>query len=49
MHGVEIILISLLVAVAGLAGVARALGIPYPIVLVIGGLVMGFVPGIPDR
>ena len=30
-----------------LAAAARAIGIPYPIVLVLGGLVMGFVPGIP--
>ncbi|HWT25215.1 MAG TPA: Na+/H+ antiporter [Solirubrobacteraceae bacterium] len=48
MHGVEVVLISLLVAVAGLAGAARAIHIPYPIVLVIGGLVLGFVPGLPE-
>jgi CPA1 family monovalent cation:H+ antiporter len=45
---VELVLISLLVAVAGLATAARAINIPYPIVLVIGGLVMGFMPGLPD-
>jgi len=45
---VELVLISLLVAVAGLATAARAVNIPYPIVLVVGGLVMGFVPGLPD-
>ena len=48
MHGVELVLISLLVAVALLASTSRAIGIPYPIVLVLGGLVMGFVPGIPE-
>jgi Na+/H+ antiporter len=48
MHDVEFVLISLLVAVAGLAAAARAANIPYPIVLVLGGLVLGFVPGIPD-
>jgi Na+/H+ antiporter len=48
MHDVELILVSLLVAVAGLAAAARAVNIPYPIVLVAGGLVLGFVPGIPD-
>src|SRR3954452_7440402 len=48
MHGVELVLISLLVAVSVLAAAARAIGIPYPIVLVVGGLVMGFVPGIPE-
>jgi monovalent cation/hydrogen antiporter len=48
LHGVELVLISLLVAVSVLAAAARAIGIPYPIVLVLGGLVMGFVPGIPE-
>ena len=48
MHGVELALISLLVAVAVLAAASRAIGVPYPIVLVLGGLVMGFVPGIPE-
>ena len=45
---VELVLISLLVAVAGLGAISRALGIPYPIVLVVGGLALGFVPGLPD-
>jgi CPA1 family monovalent cation:H+ antiporter len=45
---VELVLISLLVAVAGLATAARLTHIPYPIVLVAGGLVLGFVPGLPD-
>ena len=48
MHDVELVLISLLVAVAGLAAAARAVNIPYPIVLVVGGLVLGFLPGLPD-
>ena len=48
MHEVEFVLVSLLVAVAVLASAARAVNIPYPIVLVIGGLVMGFIPGLPD-
>ncbi len=47
-HDVEFVLVSLLVAVAGLASAARAVNIPYPIVLVLGGLVMGFIPGLPD-
>jgi CPA1 family monovalent cation:H+ antiporter len=46
-HEVELVLISLLVAVAGLATAARLANIPYPIVLVVGGLVLGFVPGLP--
>ena len=48
MHGVELVLISLLVAVVVLSAASRAIGVPYPIVLVLGGLVMGFIPGVPD-
>src|ERR671927_228469 len=48
MHGVETVLISLLLAVAGLGALSLRLNVPYPIVLVIGGLVLGFVPGLPD-
>jgi CPA1 family monovalent cation:H+ antiporter len=36
-----------MVAVAGLSILARPLGVPYPILLVLGGLVLGFVPGLP--
>lgn len=46
MHEIEIIL-ELLLVVAALAVVAQKLGIPYPILLVIGGLVLGFIPGLP--
>jgi len=38
----------LLMAVAVIVTIARKLGIPYPILLVIAGLVLGFVPGIPQ-
>jgi CPA1 family monovalent cation:H+ antiporter len=48
LHEVDLVLISLLVSVAGLAAAARAVDIPYPIVLVCGGLVLGFVPGLPE-
>ncbi|MFL5910188.1 MAG: Na+/H+ antiporter [Gaiellaceae bacterium] len=44
----EILIAGLLVAVAGLSALARRLGVPYPIVLVIGGAVLGFVPGLPE-
>ena len=47
MHGVELVLVSLLVSVAVLSAAARSVNVPYPIVLVVGGLVLGFVPGIP--
>ena len=48
MQGVELVLISMLVAVAGLATAARLANIPYPIVLVVGGLALGFAPGLPE-
>src|SRR5215208_2394928 len=48
MHGVELVLISLLLAVSVLAATSRAIGVPYPIVLVLGGLVMGFIPAVPE-
>jgi Na+/H+ antiporter len=37
----------LLAAVAALATLANRIGVPYPILLVLGGLVLGFVPGLP--
>ena len=48
MGEVEAVLISLLVSVAVLGTAARLLNVPYPIVLVVGGLVLGFLPGMPD-
>jgi CPA1 family monovalent cation:H+ antiporter len=48
MHEVELVLISLLLAVAVFGAAARALDVPYPIVLVLGGLVLGALPGLPD-
>jgi monovalent cation/hydrogen antiporter len=47
MHEVELLLLGLMVAGAGLSVLARPLGVPYPILLVLGGLVLGFVPGVP--
>jgi Na+/H+ antiporter len=44
----EVLIAGLLVAVAGLSTVARALSVPYPIVLVVGGAALGFVPGLPE-
>jgi Na+/H+ antiporter len=45
-HEVEIVLV-LLGLVAALALVARRTAIPYPIVMTIGGLALGLVPGLP--
>ena len=41
------IIVGLLVAVAALATLAARLGVPYPILLVLGGSMLGFVPGLP--
>jgi len=41
------VMLELLVVVALLALVARRLKVPYPIILVVGGLAIGMVPGLP--
>jgi CPA1 family monovalent cation:H+ antiporter len=46
-HGIEIIFLLLLLFVVAFGALARKLAVPYPIVLVIGGLLLSFVPGIP--
>jgi monovalent cation/hydrogen antiporter len=43
----ELLTGGLLVAIAGLGALARRLSIPYPIVLVVGGALFGFIPGLP--
>lgn len=48
MHGSELLFLVLMIAVAGLSVLAGVLGVPYPILLVLGGLALGFVPGLPD-
>jgi CPA1 family monovalent cation:H+ antiporter len=47
MNGVVEIFVGLLLAVAVLALLARKLNIPYPILFVIGGLLIGLIPGLP--
>ena len=47
MNHAELLIGGLLVAIAGLGALARRLSIPYPIVLVVGGVLFGFIPGIP--
>src|SRR5687767_496278 len=44
----ELALLGLLVAVATLLVVAPALRVPYPILLVLGGIALGFIPGMPE-
>jgi CPA1 family monovalent cation:H+ antiporter len=43
----ELLIAGLLAAVAGLSALARP-SVPYPIVLVVGGVLFGFVPGLPE-
>ena len=44
----ELLIGGLLVAIAGLGALARRLSIAYPIVLVVGGALFGFIPGLPE-
>ncbi|OLC56192.1 MAG: Na+/H+ antiporter [Chloroflexi bacterium 13_1_40CM_4_68_4] len=46
MQSAEFVL-ALLIAVAALVTLARRLGVAYPIFLVIGGLALGLIPGVP--
>ena len=48
MDHAELLIAGLLVAVAGLSVLARHLSVPFPIVLVVGGAMFGFVPGLPE-
>jgi len=47
MDDVELLLLALMVVLAGLSVLAGLVGVPYPIMLVLGGLMLGFVPGMP--
>ncbi|HET8570762.1 MAG TPA: Na+/H+ antiporter [Candidatus Limnocylindria bacterium] len=46
MEEIQVVL-GLLVVVALIATVSRLVGMPYPILMVIGGLLLGLVPGVP--
>jgi len=43
----ELLILGLCVAIPMLSVIARLLGIPYPIVLVLGAIPLGFLPGVP--
>ena len=47
MAHLDVALLVLLTTAGGLLVASRLLRIPYPIVLVVGGLMLGFVPGVP--
>ena len=46
MNGIEVV-IALLVVVATIATLARRIGVPSPILMVLGGIGIGFIPGLP--
>jgi CPA1 family monovalent cation:H+ antiporter len=48
LEDVEVVLTALFISVVVLAAAARAINVPYPIVLVIGGAILGLLPGLPD-
>src|SRR5246127_4913801 len=47
-HAVELVFLLLLLFVVVFAALARKLQTPYPIVLVVAGLLLSFIPGIPS-
>lgn len=47
LQATQLTFLALLISVIALAALARRLQKPYPIILVIGGLLLGFVPGMP--
>src|SRR5918998_2334826 len=47
-HHLELTILGLLVAIVALSVLARRIHVPYPIALVTGGLVLGFVPGVGE-
>src|SRR5687767_2554594 len=46
MREIELVL-ALMAVVAALAAVARRIGIPYPLLMVVGGTAIGLIPGLP--
>ncbi len=47
MNDLQIVLAALFVSAAGLNALSNWIGVPYPIPLVLGGRVLGLIPGIP--
>jgi monovalent cation/hydrogen antiporter len=47
-HAVELVFLLLLLFVVAFASLARKIKVPYPIVLVVAGLILSFIPGIPS-
>jgi Na+/H+ antiporter len=47
-HETELLILGLCVAIPTLSVIARVLSIPYPIVLVLGAIPLGYLPGVPE-
>jgi Na+/H+ antiporter len=47
-NDLDIVLAGVFVCAAGLNALANRLDVPYPILLVLGGLALGLIPGVPD-
>jgi CPA1 family monovalent cation:H+ antiporter len=48
MHESELLILVLLVVLPGISVVARQIDVPFPILLVVAGLILGVLPGLPD-
>ena len=48
MHETELLILALCVVIPMLSVIARLLDVPYPIVLVLGAIPLGYLPGVPD-
>jgi monovalent cation/hydrogen antiporter len=44
----ELLIFGILLAIPALAVLAGRVGVPYPVTLVVGGAIIGFVPGVPE-
>jgi monovalent cation/hydrogen antiporter len=47
-HNTELVLLGLLIGISAFLLLAYRTGIPYPILLVVGGCGLGYLPGVPD-
>ena len=47
MEHLELVIFGLLVGIAAFAVLARVVGVPYPILLVVAEIALGFIPGVP--
>ena len=48
MEHLELLIFGILLAIPALAVLAGRVGVPYPVTLVVGGAIIGFLPGVPE-